>query len=118
MSATNVNIVAYSAADSEGSQGQFLKLLLNYTMTCEWWRFGARFDQAIDRQKGAPGAPKQLKIKNHKTKRKHVPPFEGGDLSVNFDLGCHFPKEIDGLGPNPARILGFLILILAFRTSY
>ncbi len=26
---------------------------------------------------------------------------------------CHFPKEIVGLGPIPARILGFLIFILA-----
>ena len=26
---------------------------------------------------------------------------------------CHSPKEIVGLGPIPARILGFLVLILA-----
>ncbi len=30
---------------------------------------------------------------------------------------CHFPKEIVGFGPIPARILGFLIFILALSTA-
>ena len=30
---------------------------------------------------------------------------------------CHVPKEIVGFGPIPARILGFLILILALKPS-
>ena len=29
----------------------------------------------------------------------------------------HFPKEIGGFGPIPARILGFLIFILALSTA-
>ncbi len=51
-------------------------------------------------------------------------------MSFNFVLGpplprgapgegpdCHFPKEIVGVGPIPARIRGFLIFILALSTD-
>ncbi len=41
--------------------------------------------------------------------RLHQHPGEGPD--------CHFLKEIGGFGPIPARILGFLILILASSTA-
>ncbi len=30
---------------------------------------------------------------------------------------CHVLKEIVGLGPTPARILGFLIFVLALSTA-
>ena len=31
---------------------------------------------------------------------------------------CHFPKEIIGFGPIPARILKFLIFILALHLGF
>ena len=43
------------------------------------------------------------------------PPSPGGVPGEGLD--CHFPKAIVGFGPIPARILEFLIFILALSTD-
>ncbi len=44
-----------------------------------------------------------------------APPPPPGALGEGPD--CHFPVEIVGFGPIPARIRGFLIFILALSTA-
>ncbi len=60
---------------------------------------------------GRSGAPKTLAVLNMILFLSLAPgvPGEGPD--------CHFPKEIVGVGPTPARIRKCLILILALSTA-